>query len=319
MRVGSRVSFPTEHTTGERPKCRLCGSPETLDRGAIPDSDYFAGRVLPSLLAGGRLWSCSGCASMFRHPTLSAEQYLSLYRAGEPEQWTGIARREDLRVIRSILQGADARDVLDIGCGSGEFLASLPDTVARFGIEPSPAAELARRRGVQIVGRQLEECAADRFFDAVTLIDVIEHIAEPGPFLAQAYERLSPGGLLVVSTGDPGNRLWRDWLRSRFWYVSFPEHVSFPSLRFFQLWCAQAGAALTERRVTRYWRSSPAQRALGAAIQAVFFASPAAFNQVGRSLGVGVGPGKARRRTYSPAMPGAFRDHQIVVMARAAS
>ena len=304
--------------------CRLCGSAAIRDLGAIPASDYFAGQVLPGPLSGGRLWGCRDCASMFRYPILTAEQYLSLYRAGDPNQWSADEHRaehwdsgrlrEDLRIIRSIMVDAGVRSALDVGCGSGEFLASLPADVAKFGIEPSGAGLLASRRGIDIVARQLEECAVQGRFDAVTIIDVIEHVPEVEPFLARAYAWLSPGGLLIVSTGNPDNRLWRDWLRGRFWYVVFPEHITFPSLSYFKSWCARSGAVLAERHVTRYQRAGLARRLLGAAIQALFVMNPNVFNWLGRSLRGGVRRGKAQRRTFSPGIPGTFRDHQIIVM-----
>jgi SAM-dependent methyltransferase len=261
---------------------------------------------------------------MFRYPILTAEQYLSLYRAGDPNQWSADEHRaehwdsgrlrEDLRIIRSIMVDAGVRSALDVGCGSGEFLASLPADVAKFGIEPSGAGLLASRRGIDIVARQLEECAVQGRFDAVTIIDVIEHVPEVEPFLARAYAWLSPGGLLIVSTGNPDNRLWRDWLRGRFWYVVFPEHITFPSLSYFKSWCARSGAVLAERHVTRYQRAGLARRLLGAAIQALFVMNPNVFNWLGRSLRGGVRRGKAQRRTFSPGIPGTFRDHHIIVM-----
>lgn len=268
---------------------------------------------------------------MFRHPILSSAEYLSLYRSGEPEQWSageqreehwsGAEEREDLRIIRSMLDSGRASRVLDVGCGSGEFLASLPPGVAKFGIEPSAAAEVASRRGVEILAGRLEELSgplAARRFDAVTLIDVIEHVPEPDALLTRAYAQLSAGGLLIVSTGDPNNSLWRRLLKARFWYVAFPEHITFPSSVFFQAWCARAGAQPLERQVTRYQRAGLARRFLGAAIQTAYGASPATFSRLGRSLNGAATPGKAPRQTFSPGVPGTFRDHQILAASKPA-
>ena len=68
------------------------------------------------------------------------------------------------------------------------------------------------------------------------MIDVIEHVTNPGELLDQALPHLTPGGTLIISTGDAGNVLWRRVFRSRFWYSSFPEHITFPSLRYFHIW-----------------------------------------------------------------------------------
>lgn len=296
----------------EQPTCRLCGSALTRKLGTLPDSDFFAGQVLDTCLKGGGLWSCGDCASMFRHPVLRSDQYLSLYRTGAPDQWSGDKRREDLRIIRSIVAGARVRCVLDVGCGSGDFLATLADEFSRCGIEPSPAAAVAARRGIEIVAVELSQCPPERRFDAVTIIDVIEHVAEPAAFLTQAYQHVASEGLLIVSTGNPDTGVWRRWFKSRFWYASFPEHLSFPAAGFFQHWCRQAGAEMVERHETRYQRMHPLRRVLGVVIQSVFALHPGAFNLLGRSLGAI--RGNSRRRMFSPGIPGTFVDHHIVVI-----
>jgi len=138
--------------------CRLCGSPDVVNFGAIPDSDYFAGRVLPQRLTGGRLFACSSCGSMFRHPVMSASSYMELYEQGNPTQWDSKSARQDLSVIRSMIT-SDHRlsSVLDVGCGTGEFLHSLPQHLKKYGVEPSAATYHAKSRGIEIVARDIKQ------------------------------------------------------------------------------------------------------------------------------------------------------------------
>jgi hypothetical protein len=126
----------------EDPKtCRLCGSSELAALGVIPDSDYFAGRVLAEPIPGGNLWSCSSCGSMFRHPVLPADVYLNLYADGIAEGWSSYSDREDLAIVRSIIaQKSTSGSVLDLGCSSGGFLLTLSAGLEKYGIEPSLAA-----------------------------------------------------------------------------------------------------------------------------------------------------------------------------------
>lgn len=300
------------------PVCRLCGSSATEDRGKIPDSDYFAGQVLATPLAGGRLWRCTSCRSMFRHPILSSAQYWDLYQSG-PLPWGAGEHREDLRRVRSIIAKAPIRSVLDVGCSSGDFLASLPTHMAKFGIEPSGAASTARDRGIEIVALGLEQCPEERLFDAVTLLDVIEHIPDPKEFLRRAYALVSPGGLLIISTGNPQTVVWHRAFRGRFWYVSYPEHISFPAPVFFQVWCAQEGAVLAQLHVTPHQILNPLQRAAGVALQAAFFISPSAFSRATRLLESLRTGRKCTRGAFSPDVPGAFTDHQIAVIVKPGS
>jgi SAM-dependent methyltransferase len=237
----------------DTPACRLCGSTSVDDRGAIPGSDYFGGRVLQRTLDGGKLWCCRSCRSMFRHPVLDASAYLSLYASAAPTQWAGGDDRCDLALVGAIV-GAEhgVHSVLDVGCGTGDFLASLPGRVSRYGVEPSGAKAHAAARGVQIVGASLADVPPTMTFDAITIIDVIEHVPEPGVLLGRAFSLLRPGGIVVVSSGDPETWVWRRVFAARFWYASFPEHVSFPSLRYFELWGTRHGAAVAAKIATRY-------------------------------------------------------------------
>jgi len=98
----------------------------------------------------------------------------------------------------------------------------------KFGVEPSrEAAELARGRGVDVLGSSLEELNPQQTqFDAVIVTDVVEHIVEPLPFFEQLSNLVAPGGVLFVMTGDTGSLAWR-LQKNAYWYCSLPEHVSF--------------------------------------------------------------------------------------------
>jgi SAM-dependent methyltransferase len=297
--------------------CRLCGSPEIEDLGAIPDSDFFAGRILPTALAGGRLLGCVSCNSMFRHPVLDAPQYMELYARGDPNQWDSTSERRDLAVVRSmIIEDPHSSSVLDIGCGTGEFLSTLPDRIQKFGVEPSGAAGYAVERGIQILADQVENLPAGMPFSVITLIDVIEHVVAPASLLEVAYGHLAPGGKMIVSTGDPDNFVWRRLLKSRFWYSSFPEHITFPSVGFCKWWCELQGAAMDRKVAIRYKALNPPWAALSLLMQAAFFISPAAFSWVGRAADRLRGAPSPRRQTHAPGIPGLLRDHQVLVLVK---
>jgi SAM-dependent methyltransferase len=253
---------------------------------------------------------------MFRHPILASEAYLQLYEAGASEQWSGDGNRRDLQLVHSIIAARPrVQTVLDIGCGTGDFLSSLPAPLVKFGIEPSTAAAAqATDRGVNIAGRSVEHLPPQALFDVITLIDVIEHLPNPAAMLELACEHLSADGIVIVSTGDPQCAAWR-LLKARFWYSSFPEHISFPSRRFFEQWQADNGAEPVSKLTTRYQRLPYGQSALYAIIQAGYFVSPSLFNWAGRIAGL-FGWLQPRRRFFSPGVPGLFVDHQVVTIQR---
>jgi SAM-dependent methyltransferase len=247
---------------------------------------------------------------------LPAEDYLRLYKDGAANQWRGDEGRRDLQLIRRLIAERPATaSVLDIGCGNGDFLAGLPAALAKFGIEPSvAAARQAASRGIVIASGSLTDLEPERRFDVITLIDVIEHVPDPSALLDLAARHLQPGGVIIVSTGDPQSTAWR-WFAARFWYVTYPEHLSFPSRRFFELWQARraSGAGPVRQITTAYQTLSAWTRVLYSLIQVAYYVSPAAFHRIGR-VGLSFTRTERRRRFFAPSAPGVFTDHQVVML-----
>ncbi len=99
--------------------------------------------------------------------------------------------------------------VLDVGCGGGlvaEPMARLGATVTGLdaGAEAIAVAQAhARQTGLAIDYRQglIEDVAAEgRQYQAVTALEIIEHVADPDRFMAALATVLAPGGVLVMST-----------------------------------------------------------------------------------------------------------------------
>jgi SAM-dependent methyltransferase len=298
--------------------CRLCGETRIRCLGAVPDSDYFAGRVLQHPIDGGHLWRCDACQSMFRHPVLRTSVYLDLYADGAADEWSADDGRQDLAIIRGIIgQKVRSGGVLDVGCGAGDFLVTLPAELTKYGVEPSvAAAAAARTRGVSILAPTLSQLSPQVGFDVITMIDVIEHVSHPGDLLDQALAHLAPGGNLIIATGDAGNVLWRRVFRSRFWCSSFPEHITFPSFRYFHIWHEGRGLQPPTAVQLKYRRIPFWQAVLYFASQVAYLVSPWLLNRVGRGINWLRRTPRPRRRFFSPGAPGVFTDHQIVMIQR---
>jgi 2-polyprenyl-6-hydroxyphenyl methylase/3-demethylubiquinone-9 3-methyltransferase len=99
--------------------------------------------------------------------------------------------------------------VLDIGCGGGlvsEPLARLGASVT--GIDPAPEnieAAKAHAEGARVKvsyrATTAEEIAAEGMtFDAVLLLEVVEHVPDVPAFLKLVAKLVKPGGIMVLST-----------------------------------------------------------------------------------------------------------------------
>jgi SAM-dependent methyltransferase len=257
---------------------------------------------------------------MFRHPVLPSSTYLDLYVKGAGDTWGTDSGRQDLAIVRGIIaQQTSSGYVLDVGCGTGGFLSTLPVGLERCGVEPSVAAAvMATGGGVSILGQTLEDLSPQDQFDVITVIDVIEHVVNPAGLLDQLLPHLLPGGCLIVSTGDPSNRFWRKIFRARFWYSIFPEHISFPSLEFFRLWQQRRGLQPPAAIKTTYRRLPLWRRGFHFAVQAAYMVNPVCINCVGRCLQWLRRAPYPRRRFFSPGSLGVFADHQVITIRRPA-
>jgi 2-polyprenyl-3-methyl-5-hydroxy-6-metoxy-1,4-benzoquinol methylase len=134
------------------------------------------------------------------------------------------------RAIRSkyklIAQYQPQGRALDVGCGTGDFLAYLHARgYAAKGVEVSPAARnIAAAKGVA-VHASLDDLPRTSAFEVITLWHVLEHVADPRLTLDQLHDLLMPGGLLVVAV--PDNESWDCRYYGERWAAwDVPRHLS---------------------------------------------------------------------------------------------
>lgn len=114
------------------------------------------------------------------------------------------------------LMPQEVRNVLDVGCGTGENARVLREGARRIvGITVSPeeAAEAGRwctRVLVADVERDAIELAPESF-DLLLLSHVVEHLARPAATLTRLARYLAPGGWAAIAV--PNMAFWRVRLR----------------------------------------------------------------------------------------------------------
>jgi SAM-dependent methyltransferase len=144
-------------------------------------------------------------------------------RTDYAHRWSSLRgqHREDL-LVRI---GADAKSVLEFGCGEAPLGAALKarQRCRVVGIELDPrAAAIARKRiddvycgdAREIVGVMREQ------FDWIIGGDIVEHLDEPWSFLSDLRRVSAPGGKLLLSIPNLSNAsVVADLLHGRFDYV----------------------------------------------------------------------------------------------------
>lgn len=102
--------------------------------------------------------------------------------------------------VRDMLTGRAGR-LLDLGCGVGAVLKELPRR-ERVGIDlahPSPLSARRRLPGVRLVQGDIARLPfRDGSFDAVVILEVLEHLPDDVPAFREAARVLRDGGEFIV-------------------------------------------------------------------------------------------------------------------------
>ena len=95
-------------------------------------------------------------------------------------------------------------------------------------------------------------------FDAIALWHVIEHLPDPWSTLAEAAEKLLPGGILVVAAPNPES--WQFQIMGRYWpHIDAPRHLTLIPLSLLAERARRAGLetvlATTTDRGSLFWNT----------------------------------------------------------------
>ncbi|HVP37001.1 MAG TPA: class I SAM-dependent methyltransferase [Terriglobales bacterium] len=97
--------------------------------------------------------------------------------------------------------------LLDIGCGSGEFLNQMKNFGWEvYGVEINQeSADIGNKRGLNIFCGELGGADfPENFFDVVVLSQILEHVYSPGSYLEEIHRLLKEGGILIVGVPNIG-------------------------------------------------------------------------------------------------------------------
>ncbi len=206
-------------------RCPICGGPDA---------------ELRYRLSQFQVLRCRGCALVYIWPRPSGDEIRAMFRA---LYTTGESSLPELRdyygfcfddapsnpVVQTYERWLDALEavhepgrLLDVGCGTGLFLA-----VARrrgwkpFGIDDCAEATRHGREhfGLEVWSGEFADFASgERRFDAITGWDILEHSRAPVELLEAIRRCLAPGGVVGLST--PNQRSILDVVAGAFYRLT---------------------------------------------------------------------------------------------------
>lgn len=235
------------HSMKNITRCLFCDSRQHAFRFRASDRWYDVEGIY-------EIYECTRCGLLFIKPQPSAEQiarhYPSAYYALQGE-WPDAIRDERLyqifygensSILKKILflpyrpvlrtfAGGPGMRILDVGCGSGHFLAIAKKLFEMdvYGVEPYPYdVAFATKNDLRIFNGTLEEAAfPNSFFDTITLNHVFEHLPNPRSTLSELRRILRPGGTLVI--GVPQSSCMLYWIFGKRWsQLDSPRHLFVP-------------------------------------------------------------------------------------------
>ena len=134
---------------------------------------------------------------------------------------------------------AHAQRLMDVGGGEGRFLAAVkairPTAYTQLVEMDAAAAQLAEKnhRADAVWNGNFFDFAADKNFDCISFLDMLEHVTEPENCLRHAKTLLSENGVVLASIPNVGHwAVVADLLEGRWDYVPAGIHC-ITHVRFF--------------------------------------------------------------------------------------
>jgi 2-polyprenyl-3-methyl-5-hydroxy-6-metoxy-1,4-benzoquinol methylase len=136
---------------------------------------------------------------------------------------------------------AKGKHLLDVGRGTGDLILYLKKNGFDVtGIEPSTeAAVIAKQKSLKVYNTSFEVFAANHNvdssagFDAVVLINILEHVTDPVQVIDTVKKILKPAGILCVRVPNDFTEMQeaaQRRLNKERWWVAIPDHINYFNL-----------------------------------------------------------------------------------------
>ena len=135
--------------------------------------------------------------------------------------------------------------IADVGCGNGQLLYELyaGGFKSLEGYDPYISESSHPEKGLSIYKKELAQ--ADGKFDCIMLHHAFEHLEDPERALISYFEKLNPGGKLLVRCPVSDAEIWKQ--KRELWVqLDGPRHLTIPSVKGFVGLAQKSGFKIEE-------------------------------------------------------------------------
>ncbi|MCU0435826.1 MAG: class I SAM-dependent methyltransferase [Bacteroidia bacterium] len=193
------------HTKPSCPICRSAAEPVyTLGRDKILSAlnRFFNTRFDQAIVPTDyTMHRCPACTLVFPEPMLPGNDAFYHALVKQPGYYSDY--RPEYDVVADLIGAPQAhKNILDIGCGEGDFLVLMRKRqhTALEGIDTTEASVTrCREKGLNVTNSRIETFGGGPF-QAITAFHCLEHVDDPLAFIRHSMKLLAPGGKLYIAT-----------------------------------------------------------------------------------------------------------------------
>lgn len=236
-------------------RCLVCGSGEW---SAVREGTDLCRPNYPKIF---KLARCVSCGHVMQIPVPDVQEldaaysvsgdyvcYRPAWREKGWPLWKILRTWTTSRRVDRLKKHATGRDLLEVGCGAGDFLVAAQKAgwkACAVEYNPEMVQALREKFGFDIrVGELAPNLWENSAFDAVAFWNVLEHVRNPITELTTAAQYLRPGGQLFLNIPSKQAAERGMWFGERWALLDLPRHIYFFDEEALSRVCEKAGLEL---------------------------------------------------------------------------
>ena len=206
----------------------------------MPEICFLCGtkpNQIPQLVGDIQILTCKKCEIAFQKQSAcnpleyyKSNKYYEAWWKDKEAEWAGVTRIKEMTANWVLDQMKDVlkpgAKIFEVGCAFGHFLKAAKKRGYQVsGVEISEACQEITDEGINIYHKRLEDLNLEEgSFDAVVMLDVIEHFEDPDFALRKIKQILNKKHGIIALITPNYESLTRKILRSAWWHFK-QEHL----------------------------------------------------------------------------------------------